>query len=372
MIPINDIITYKINSRHKRTQLDKVQTIEDIVNECCSALKSNKPEVLYCDTLVRSFNAFTLRNKSFLIYDNCLAEALFLYNSIINNTFNSSDVNKLFYKIFSEELILKSDLLHSLYFVGKYNQNMFSFDKISDELDKQIRDQTARQIYFLIGHELTHLGLSSGIFTISSEFNKFILTGVHGLSQRFIKNEINGRETLSNLVGYFTNRNIDSFDEYSDTIKDSSRFAHFVEECFCDFTGFKLLMEHYAEHDVSIFAISNAINYLILQESIRSDMANGIEHISDIKKEAQDTLFFSVFRLQILFMILQANKIDASTSIYEKTQNNWEIIDALEQFIQNLPKGDSLKILTPDMLPNIGKEKLEHSLVSQLYYGRIT
>ncbi len=53
-------------------------------------------------------------------------EVLYIFNSIITSDYNSNDIDKLFYKLFAEELAIKGDFVYSLYFAGKYNQHFSS------------------------------------------------------------------------------------------------------------------------------------------------------------------------------------------------------------------------------------------------------
>ena len=86
-------------------------------------VETSIPTLFCCDSLTKSLSAFTLREEPCIIYDNGLIEALHIFNSIIATDCSSNDIDKLFYKLFAEELALKGDLVYSLYFAGKYNQH---------------------------------------------------------------------------------------------------------------------------------------------------------------------------------------------------------------------------------------------------------
>lgn len=52
-----------------------------------------------------------------------------------------------------------------------------------------------------------------------------------------------------------------SLNEYLDMLMVDSKFLGFVEECYCDYVGLKLLVEEYRSPDVPVNAISSALNY---------------------------------------------------------------------------------------------------------------
>ena len=110
MIPIEKIIDNKINARIcRRKNTANSDTIQDILKECCSDLETSIPTLFCCDSLTKSLSAFTLREEPYIIYDNGLIEALHIFNSITATDCTSNDIDKLFYKLFAEELALKGD-----------------------------------------------------------------------------------------------------------------------------------------------------------------------------------------------------------------------------------------------------------------------
>jgi len=147
MIPINTIISNKIKARicRKEGKTDSA-TIQDILNECCSDLGIPVPTLICCDTLTKSLSAFTLRKNPYIIYDNGLIEALHIFNSITATDCNPTDIDKLFYKLFAEEMALKGNLHYSLYFTGKYGKSSFSFDSTQTYDFDYIRHQLTYQI----------------------------------------------------------------------------------------------------------------------------------------------------------------------------------------------------------------------------------
>lgn len=370
MIPINNIISNKINARICRKEnITDSQTIQDILNECCSDLEIPAPTLICCDTLTKSLSAFTLRKKPYIIYDNGLIEALYVFNSITATDCNSTDIDKLFYKLFAEEMALKGDLHYSLYFTGKYGQYSFSFDAAQTNDADYIRHQLTYQIYFLICHELTHLALKqSDKWIIPDKFSRIIQVATRMLTERFVKGGMTEQEVLSRISGYFLKEEIHSLDEYMNLIVKSDRFIHFVEECYCDFMGFKLLMEHYANPDEAIGAITNALNFLIILESIKSDLSDGIHKLNNIKKEAEDTLYFSVLRVQVLLIILQMNEAQEIKMTLSGVKDCSVITERLEAFIELLPDEESLKIINSSVFQDINNHDLLSYIVKKLYY----
>ena len=367
MLSSDEIINAKINSRCKRSEISKKESIKNILKDCCNEFNVDVPHLICCDTVTKNFSAFALHGIDYIIYDNCLTESLYLFNAIIYNGNDVNDINKFFYKLFAEELILRNNLPHSLYFTGKYRKLQFSFED-NDNL-KDVDDQLARQIYFLIGHELTHLSLQNHRIEISQQFRELVLVAVRLLTKRFISEKRDEIEVLSEVSGYFIkNDSFNNMDEYIKQLAYSEHFAHFVEECFCDFQGFKLLLEHYSNPNASIYAISNALNYLIMQESLRSDLSEGVVNISNIKKEADDTLYFSVLRIQMLLIILEMNELDSIKIAYDKTYDSCLLTEQLEQFILNLPDKTILEKLDDELLPKISKKQITRSLIKQLNY----
>lgn len=126
MIPIEKIIENKINSQICRQKnITNSDAIKEILKDCCSDLEISIPTLFYCDSLTKSLSAFILRSEPYIIFDNGLMEVLYIFNSIITSDYNSNDIDKLFYKLFAEELAIKGDFVYSLYFAGKYNQHFF-------------------------------------------------------------------------------------------------------------------------------------------------------------------------------------------------------------------------------------------------------
>lgn len=372
MNQINEIIKSKINSRINRNTIINSSTIKDILNECCMDLQIDVPELVCCDTLAKSFSTFCLRNKAYLIYDNCLVEALHIFNSIVANGKSTSNVNKFFYKLFAEELACQGDFVHSIYFIGKYSELFFDFLTDDKEFEDMLSRQLTFQIYFLISHELTHLALQKvDGWAISNEFFKLIQVATRLLMERFTKDGMSQVEVLSQVSGFFLKDETQDFDEYMNLIAQSERFCHFVEECYCDFMGFKLLLEHYAAPDESIGSITNTLNFLILLECVKSDLHMGIKGINNIKKEAQDTLYFSVLRVQVLLIILQMNETQGIKTTRKGIKDCSFITERLELFIQSLPDESSLSVVEDSILKNISRDNIISYITKKLYFCRV-
>lgn len=256
-----------------------------------------------------------------------------------------------------------------MYFTGKYRELAFSFDK--EDLT-EVTKQVSYQIYFLLGHEITHLSLINNALEISSEFKKLVNVAVRLLTQRFINEDRDEQQVLNEITGYFIkDRTFESIDEYIDYLSNDIHYNNFVEECFCDFQGFKLLLEHYSNSEFSIYSISNALNYLVLQESIRSDLANGSLDVNNANKDAQDTLYFSVLRIQMLLIILQMNEIETIGLVYDKTLDCCELTERLGDFMVMLPDRSILNKLNSNDLPNIDLKTIKDVLIKQLFYNNI-
>ncbi len=366
MLCIDDIIDNKIKSRFVRNKCVNEDSVERILKDCCEELSIDQPNLICCDTLKRSFSAFILRSESYLIYDDCLTESLYLFNAIIKYG-NDTDAYKFFYKLFAEELILTNNLAHSLYFSGKYRKAEYSFQSVSN-LD-EINDQVTRQLYFLIGHELTHLSLQIKNIEITHQFQYIVLEAVRLLTLRFINDGKDEKQVLSEISGYFiSNQVFSNIDEYIDCLPKSDNFNHFVEECFCDYQGFKMVIENYSDADISVNSISNALNYLIMQESLRSDLSQGVYYINNARKEAQDTLYFSLLRVQMMIIILVMNDIAELKIAFDQTYECCMLTRNLEHFIDELPPPEVLKKIDDSLLPKMDRTKVMSSVIGSLRY----
>lgn len=370
MNQIDEILSRKIHNRISRQKIEPITTIHQIIKECSSDLGIEEPKLIFCDTLRRSFNAFKLKSEHYLLYDNNLIESLYIFNHIAMDTSNTDNMDKFFYKLFAEELICGGDLIHSLYFSGKYR--LYDYTFVTDKTPN-ILEQSTRQIYFLMGHELMHISLShnegNSNNKISDEFIKVIKVATRILMEKFVKDDSSELEVLSKVSGYFLKEIVDNFNDYMNKIEKSERFLHFVEECYCDYTGLKLLLEHYSGAEKSIAAITNTLNFLIIFESIRSDLFFGIKELNSITKEAHDTLYYSVLRVQVLLIILQMNSSELIKLSYNEVKDCSPITERLEHFIKSLPSDKSMSVIDDSILPNLDKETLISYILKSLSLG---
>lgn len=367
MIDEKDILAVKLGQRYCRRYVDSFPSIQAIVNECCNELSITPPKLIGCESLVRSFSTFQLRGEPHLIYDGCLVEALCLYDHILSSGASKNDMDKFFFKLFGEECILLDDLIHSLYFAGKYSKLKFSFDG-DIGYNSQITEQVSCQIYFLIAHELAHILLWKTSGHIPVPYQKFVRGAIGALTEREMKkNGQSFQEFISLRMGYFVDFVPENMNEYLDALMASKRFHHFIEECYCDFMGLKLLLEHYENPERSVTAVSSALNYLITQESIRSDMRDGVFHMKDTLREATPTMYFSVLRVQLLLLTLEMNELNNIERAFVQIHDRSRLTERLSAFIKLLPDKETMGVLTDADLPDIDRKSLVSSLLRQFY-----
>ncbi|RKI41397.1 hypothetical protein D7V86_07300 [bacterium D16-51] len=370
MFPVEEIIARKIADRCCRRELKHLPQITDIVGTCCNDLQIQIPEVIYCETLTRNLNAFYLRKKPYLIYDCCLLEALYIYDSIIFAGKDEHDMEKLFYKLIGEELILNNDLARSLYFSGKYRQLNYSFEDEVNECHK-VRQMISLQSYFLIGHELGHLSIAAYHATgIPEDYYKFVNACMAVLTDRVIK-DYSFEEFAKMRYGYFMDVCPANMEEYWNGVKNSKKYQHLVEECYCDFQGLKLLLEHYEAPEESIRAISAALNYLILQEAIRSDIKENKLFFGDETHDASRSMYFSVLRMEILLLTLQINKLSNIEEGFREIQSRSMLTKYWSHLIKKIPLEESFSLVSEDDLPKLDKKKIKDILINNFYYVHI-
>lgn len=366
MMSIDEIIAQKIATRCCRRQLEKSKNILEIVKECCEDLRIAIPKLICCETLFRNFSAFHLREKPYLIYDSCLAETLYLYDYIVFTGKKRSDLDKLFYKLIGEELLRQDDLAHCMYFAGKYQQSKFSFEEKNQP--SEMMRLISKQSYFLIAHELTHLSLHpKGYDEIPEEYKKFVYISVKKLTEHAVK-ENSVEHFLEERYKYFLDELPATLEEYYERLRDSRRFYHFIEECYCDFRGIKLLMEHYENAEESIEAVSIAMNYLIVQEAIRDDLEDGILYMSDSKLTASMSMYLSVLRMEMLLVTLQFSGLKDIEHVFYRIQGDIELTNYLKTFVSTLPTKNSFDKITEVDLPNIERKNIASFLMQQFYF----
>lgn len=366
MIPVDEIIAAQIASRFCRRHYNHSNKISSIMKECCNNLNISVPKLICCETMAKNFNAFYLRNEAYLIYDSCLIESLFLYNNILDTGVQNNDLDKFFYKFLGEELLKHNEYLPCLYLANQYTQLEYSFDSkiIPDHINRQISYQS----YFLIAHELTHLSLSpKGYLGIPDDYKHFLNISFRILSERARDNR-SERDFLQERFGYFLDICPMTLEEYYKILPNSSRYQHFVEECYCDFRGMQLLLENYSEPEEGIRAISSALNYLITQEYMRCDFKNGTTQFSNAGEEASLSMYLSVFRMEMLLITIQFNQLTIIDKAFQEIQNRLPLTEYWKQFVKKLPDLSELPFLSDINTPNLEKTELINLVLNSFYY----
>lgn len=374
MLNKEDILSLKLSSRFCRRKQRDLPDIKDIVEECSAGLGMKAPELICCESLTRSFNAFYLMGESYILYDACLIEALYIYDLILASGAKQQDMDKFFYKLFGEECIRNRDLVHALYFAGKYRSLQYSFD-LDEDAYGHVKPQIACQSYFLIGHELGHLKLkepnSEGI---PAGYKKFVRGAIGVTTRRSMKEKNLSISEYAMKHGDFfpVSSPPQSLYEYLDMLMENGKFVAFMEECYCDFIGYQLLKEKYGGTDFFINAISKALNYLLTQEAIRSDLHDGVERVKDVLRDITVTLFYSGQRVIMLLLALGMNHNGEMEKAYVDTHDRDQLTDRLPAFIQELPDEEAMNRVSEADLPNIDRERLEKALMQEFYYCSVS
>ncbi len=367
---MDDIISTKLFYRYCRKAVNPLESIKIIVKECCSTLNVDEPKIIFCESLKKEFEAFCLHKDLFFIYDGCLTELLYIYDSIIFSDCDKSDMYKLFYKLYGEEFILSGDVLHSMYFTGKYSNMEFKFEKCSIN-SSDILEYLSIQNYFLIGHELTHLSFMKDFKrTIPTGYRKYVVALLAELAEKAVTPANNIKDVLKDRASYFSDTIPEDVEEYIKSLNESWRFNHFLEECYCDYMGFKLLIEHYSNTCKSIDAIISALSCLLTLECIRNDLYDGIQCIRSNHKTASRALYFTFVRIELLICTIEISNLDTSKALVG-LHSKIKITESLEEFISCLPD-EKLKSLSNEYLPSLSKNCIINSLIKQLYYSSVS
>lgn len=368
MIDEKNIIASILEKRCYRKIPSHSSDIEQIVEDCCRDLDVDKPEIIFCETLKKSFSTFYFRKKSYLIYDSCLMESLYVFDHIVFRKDKQNDLLKLCYKLIGEELLLNDNLPRCLYFSGKYKQIKYSFEE-EVENDK-IKSYLNFQNYFLIGHELAHLRIKK--YPISKDYFRFAMTIFKQL-EKSVLSDMSEESFIHERYAYFLEKQPSSLEEYYFELQKSPMFKNFIEECYCDFQGIKLLLEHYEKQELSIRAIFAAMNYLVLQESIRSEMQDGTFFFGKREHEVRNIAYYSVMRMEMMYKSLLVLLIDykkLQSLVYEVIGDNflfefWSFLD------QTIPPEERISRLSEGDLPNIDRKKLKCLLMKTFYFTNI-
>ena len=370
MLNKEEVLSRKLSLRYCRRKQRDLPDIKVIVEECSAGLGMKSPELICCESLTRSFNAFYLMGESYILYDACLIEALYIYDLILASGAKQQDMDKFFYKLFGEECIRNRDLVHALYFAGKYRGMKYSFD-LDEGAYGHVKSQIACQSYFLIGHELGHLKLKEPISEgIPAGYKQFIRAAIGVTTRRSMKEKNLSISEYAMKHGDFfpVSSPPQSLYEYLDMLMENGKFVAFMEECYCDFIGYQLLKELYGGTDFFINAISKALNYLLTQEAIRSDLHDGVERVKDVLRDITVTLFYSGQRVIMLLLALGMNHNGEMEKAYVDTHDRDQLTDRLPAFIQELPDEEAMNRVSEADLSNNDRERLEKALMREFYY----
>ena len=369
MFSSQEILGKKIADRCCRRNLLHSEDIEQIVKECCDDLGMDKPEIIYCETLTRSLSAFYFRKKPYLIYDSCLLEALYIFDGILLTGQKEQDLDKLVYKLIGEELIRNNELSKCLYFSGKYRRLEYAFDK--EENHDAIVEMMSLQSYFLIGHELGHLSVGkSYIAKIPDDYRKFINACIKVLHKNVIKDDCQ-KEFIDSHYEYFMDEYPQNIYDYWKKLWKSKKYEHLIEECYCDWNGVKLLLEHYNNPENSVRAISVAFKYLIIQEAIRSDIEKHRFFFDDSKHKASRAMYFSVLRMEIILLTIRINHLGNIERAFEEMQEKYLLTDCWLNILKKIPSDSAFADLTESKLPDIEQKELVDVLIRTFYYMHV-
>ena len=118
-------------------------------------------------------------------------------------------------------------------------------------------------------------------------------------------------------------------------------------------------------------AISAAINYLIFQEAVRSDVSDGRFFFEDIVHDVSRTMYFSVLRMEFLLIILQYNGHEHIEECFFEIQERSILTRYWTELIRKIPSEESFSLLSEEDLPNLDREQLVSVLIKTFYYTHI-
>lgn len=390
----SEILVRKLAKRVHRHEVGTLNSVDEIINDCCKSLQITVPTIVYCESLAKNFSAFYLDDDPYIIFDSCLIEALSLYDRIVLSGNNEEDLTKFFYKLIGEELIRNGELRRCLYMTGKYRQLSFSFDDESgaEYTDSTVTPLLSLQTYFILGHELGHLSVAPRYRTIDDRCDQnnqdeqdkqreqleatgaytgkataSASKGVPTAYRDFIDecmNVIREHSGLLDSLGYYLDEDPSTF-KYAIAFDESFFYRNFVEECYCDFQGLKLLLEHYEKPEDSVRGISLAMSYLILQEAVRSDMTDNKFFFGDKTHYASRCVYFAVLRMQVMFVTLQVNKFE---NPFRSFLNTWSSL--WPKLVEKIPSEEAFEAAPFFSIP-INEERLRSLLMAAFYYRSV-
>lgn len=130
-------------------------------------------------------------------------------------------------------------------------------------------------------------------------------------------------------------------------------------------------MEHYNAPEQSIRAISVAMNYLILQEAIRSDVATDRLFFDDEKHEVSHSMYFSVLRMEIMLLTIQINKISNVEKSFREIQEQYRLSEYWPDLVKKIPSAEVMALISEKNLPNIDRKKIVDVLINNFYYMHV-
>lgn len=283
MLDVDRIIKLKLKYRLERCDVKVNTQIIDIMNNCCKVLNlAFNPNIIFCDSLVKNFNTFYIRNQPFILVDYSLIECMYIFNAIIISNVKKSDIIKFYNKIICEELIYNNSE-NIVYFFEEYKKNEFSFSYYMNIYDKQVKNCLFYQIYFLLVHELSHLAVKQGTRVCSyDDYNNFFFE-----SLKFIV-----KNSSSKII---KNRRWD---------KNDNKIHALIEECYCDYNAFCTLIDaNDTDKSNSLEYSYCLLNFLVTYEMVKDTIENGLFR-EFLEQEATDTFFYLHVRLNIFTVTL--------------------------------------------------------------------
>ena len=256
-------------------------------------------------------------------------------------------------------------------YIFRENIEQYLFEKNEGYDSHTIHYMLSAQTYFLIGHELGHLavGRKQG-GGVPEDYHKFVRASMRVLDSRILE-DCTFEQFIKERYGYFIEKQPTNIEKYYNELFNSQRFQHFIEECYCDWNGVKLLLEHYNEPEKSISAISHVFNYLILQEAIRSDITADKLFFENADHPVSRAMYFSVLRMEILLLAIQFNKLEKIEDGFRKVQEQFGLMNYWLDIIRDIPSYESFCVVDEKSIQGMDRKKLTDSLINCFYYAHI-
>ena len=364
---VSDILDTKLTLRLSRRKISCLQSVMDIVKECCEDLQIQIPEVIFSESLAKDFQSFELRGKQYFIYDTCLIETLYIYIASALSGFQEKDIVRLYMKLFAEELLLSGKITYSMYFAGRYRQSSYSFEN-NTQISEECSEYISFQSYFLIAHELVHLSLRNGS-TIPETFERYMVELIVLMAED--NEELPEEQRISEYSVYFFEHAEANKNDFRSKLPSSRQFQHLLEESYCDYRAMKLLVENYAGTGKALNSVFSALNCLIELEVIRNVVKAGIleKDIQAGQIEAGNVLFYSMLRTGIILNTERASNLD-DIRLNDHLFKWSEPTDHLMKFLSQLPSGEAFAAIRDMKLP-ADKSTFVNGLMQMLRYSTI-